>query len=190
MNALAQTRIKKIKLAHSTTCIINENDQLKCWGGQSIKPGSYTEPNSSPELIDVFPSVAEIEIGGAYSCAISTKGEVKCWGLAHEVPFLVKLPSPAKAVTACGDTICILLTDGDVRCFDLGQGSNNLALAVSLPSAADQIASNYISITVHLVDGSIWRWGGRAAWDRSCRPCHLCLPCRPCDHLYAARLPT
>ena len=177
MNSFAQSKIKKIKLGHSSNCIITGDNQLKCWGNQSLKPGQYNEPFHTPQLIDIFHAVKDLEIDiNAYSCALSTSGGVKCWGqvpgtepsekASSKMPFTVKTPSPAKAITTGGDTVCVLLTNGEVRCL----GGNNWdnpgiykgtteTIPVSLPQPADQIITNRINITVRLIDGSVWHWG-------------------------------
>lgn len=174
--AAAQTRIKKITLGMNTTCIIDGNSKLKCWGGNSSKPGEYFLPNSSPEIIDVFPAVADVLIGLSFTCALSTLGEVKCWGKVGgaseeaqklEVqPSLVKLPAPAKSIAGISDTICVLLTTGKVYCWgrnnwaspNIYSGTNE-AIPVSLPDGVVQLEATPLDFTALLDDGTVLRWG-------------------------------
>jgi alpha-tubulin suppressor-like RCC1 family protein len=172
----AQTKIKKISLGMHTTCIIDANSKLKCWGGHSSKPGRYFLPNSGPEMIDVFPAVADVLIGLSFSCALSTLGEVKCWGKVPgatdeaqktEVqPSLVKLPAPAKSIAGISDTICMQLINGKVYCFGRNNwatptiySGTNEAIPVILPDGVIQLEASPLDFTALLDDGTVLRWG-------------------------------
>jgi alpha-tubulin suppressor-like RCC1 family protein len=83
---------KKIAAGEGSTCVILDNDQVKCWGwnvaGQ-LGLGDLNHRGDGPgEMGDALPTVAlgtgrhakSIDVGGLHACALLDDDSIKCWG--------------------------------------------------------------------------------------------------------------
>ncbi len=130
----------------AATCALLDDQSVKCWG--FAMGGQLGYGNADPIGDDELPSsVGSIDVGGAvaqvsgkldHACALRTDGEVVCWGAANdgrlgygntenvgddETPASVgpvSVGAPVRYVGAGGNHTCVLLEDGDVKCW--GQG--------------------------------------------------------------------
>jgi alpha-tubulin suppressor-like RCC1 family protein len=146
-----------IAAGYESTCAVLVTGELRCWGQNSS--GQLMQGNVAAYGDNGAERTAHVDTGGhavlaisgglAHFCAIYDDHSLHCWGasesgqlgLGRTDPFgdtptetnvgPVILPAgrTAAAVAAGGNTSCVLLDDGELRCFgdgssgQLGQGS-------------------------------------------------------------------
>ncbi len=123
------------------TCALTTGGGVKCWGFNHAGQLGYgtinNRPNPTPVEVEALSSgVAAIAASYHYTCALTTGGGVKCWGinnvgqLGDSIAIDNSSPTPVDVVglssgvaaIAAGDFhICVLTTDGGVKCW----GQNN-----------------------------------------------------------------
>ena len=166
------------------TCAVVADKTVMCWGqNDSYQLGTgSTKSLSTPTLVSGLQNVASLALGGQHSCALDASGAVFCWGsnkygqtgsrgLRDRTPVgtprAVKLPKPAKSLTAGSKHSCALLTTGEVYCWgfnasgQLGTGRTLTAWAPmktrTLP-AASQVSAGSMH-TCAVVASSLYCWG-------------------------------
>ena len=182
------------------SCALLTNDDVLCWGGNQFGQlgNGNTDNIGDDELPSVTASVggdvSQISCGENHTCALLTNGKVRCWGQGSngklgyadvsnigdtEPPSSVgdiDIGGEAIQVAAGADHTCVILTNGDVRCW--GRGSNGAlgygnqvtvgdnespssAGPVSLPGSASFISAGKERTCVVLQDASTFCWGIR-----------------------------
>lgn len=166
------------------TCAVTAAKTVLCWGqNDSYQLGTgSTQARSTPTEVLSLSNVASVALGGQHTCALDSQGAVFCWGsnkygqtgsrgLRDRTPVgsprLVKLPKPAKQLTAGSKHTCALLTSGEVFCWgfnsfgQLGTGRTLTAWAPmktrTMP-AASQVSAGSMH-TCAVVTGSLYCWG-------------------------------
>ena len=182
------------------SCALLTNDDVLCWGGNQFGQlgNGNTDNIGDDELPSVTASVggdvSQISCGENHTCALLTNGKVRCWGQGSngklgyadvsnigdtEPPSSVgdiDIGGEAIQVAAGADHTCVILTNGDVRCWGrgfygaLGYGnqvtvgddeSPSSAGPVSLPGSASFISAGKERTCVVLQDASTFCWGIR-----------------------------
>ena len=138
------------------TCAILDNGDVKCWGynwnGQ-LGTGSATTSNVNvppTNAIDLGTGRTAVALSAGYdhTCAILDNGVLKCWGVdsygvmangghwgstgsTHEhAPATIDLGTgrTAVAVSAGYGHTCVILDNGDLKCWGQGDAGQNLSL--------------------------------------------------------------
>lgn len=155
-NTIEFKNISKLSEGSSThSCVIFENGDLACWGGNSSGQlglgstqniGDNELPNQKVSLGSL--DVSQVATGWAHTCALFTNGKVRCWGSSgsgrlglgrienigdDEIPTEdINLGGATVTDIATGyDHTCALLNTGNVRCWgdneygQLGLGNTN-----------------------------------------------------------------
>jgi hypothetical protein len=137
---LGQGRLAKaIAAGGNTTCVILDDDSVKCWGGAELLglPGDGTQNRGDQpgEMGDALPALAlgqgrravQIAVGAAVACALLDDGSVSCWGKGapSRTPSPVSASSfnptsaPVRTLAGSGVGMLVLFTDGTVtRLFE------------------------------------------------------------------------
>ncbi len=159
--------------------------------GKAARPLASVTPKT-PER----PRVASIALGGWHTCVLLSNGSVQCWGagrygaLGYPNPAnigddegaigagAVPVGAPAKAVTAGGAHTCVLIENGQVRCWgpwhSLGfarprSSQGILDNSFSGPTEIDvgapvvELAAGSSHTCARTVDGAIRCWGRNGA---------------------------
>ena len=163
----AQDQFKKIVLQPNTTCVINSQNKLYCWGTYSAQIGDFLGGESIPKLIHDLPKVADMQMGDSIACILSTDGQVKCWGndRGKEVlPQVVRLPSPASRIYVKQFLQCAHLEDGDLYCWrqfpnidDKTEKKSIEPTKISFPSSINKFFDSS-GLCVLLDNGNLWCW--------------------------------
>jgi alpha-tubulin suppressor-like RCC1 family protein len=134
----------------NTTCVLLDDDSLKCWG-RVIRPGGFVPIGDAPgEMGDALPVIdlgtgrtaVSLAVAGAVVCALLDNGSVKCWGHneigtlglgdtanrgddAGEMgdalpPVNLGTGRTAIAITAGSEHVCALLDNATVKCWGKG----------------------------------------------------------------------
>lgn len=146
------TSIAKIAAGGDTTCAIQTNGDLWCWGrddyGQVGNGGSGVSAITTPTLL--LPDIVDVTVGYRHTCAYNTFGNIYCWGrnsagqlmqgsadsLDHVSPALATLTSGSITGIFSGRNLntCILQS-GVLKCVGentLGEMGNNTTSAYEL----------------------------------------------------------
>ena len=138
------------------TCAILDNGELKCWGrdnyGQLGDGGgstTITAPSSTAIDLGTGRTAVAVSARGDNTCAILDNGELKCWGgdnygalgngptstgnqqSPSSTPVDLGIGRTAVALDSSGMTTCVILDNGDVKCWGrdeyghLGDGGNS-----------------------------------------------------------------
>ena len=181
-----------------TCAVLEKPDALRCWGegvggrlgtGLGTSIGRTNTPESVPaiDFPDTGERVVEVTAAVTHTCARLADGSVYCWGggafgqtgLGHTsdtfVPQRVDLgESSAAQISAGGNHTCVVLTNGEARCW--GNGVNGqLGLADTAPVGDDELPTDVPPIDIggpvkqiaagarhtcaRLTDGAIRCWG-------------------------------
>ncbi|WP_413612264.1 RCC1 domain-containing protein [Bdellovibrio sp. HCB-110] len=146
---------KDIQAAFYHTCVILDNDQVKCFGGNFSGQLGYNdlqEYGTSPGSMAALPTVnlgtgrtaKSLSLGRSYSCAILDTDDLKCWGentsgkLGQEVSHnfgsvdfdvedlgVVNLGGATLQVAVGSQHSCAVLVSGDLKCWGFN-GSGQL----------------------------------------------------------------
>ena len=135
---------KAISLGAGFSCVILDDDSLKCWGARAngkLGIGSPSDDVLTPTTVNLGAGkkAKSISTGAQHACAILDDNTLKCWGLnqrgqlgygdtstrkAPETTTTVNLGQDrtAKAVSTGNEHTCAILDDDSVKCW----GLNNL----------------------------------------------------------------
>ena len=141
--------VKNVVLDFSHTCVILDDDSLKCWGdnnGGEVGDGSTTN-RSSPVAVNLGDgrTAKNVVLGSDHTCAILDDDSLKCWGdnnggevgdgstTNRSSPVAVNLGDgrTAKNVVLGSDHTCAILDNDSLKCWGannggiLGIGSGN-----------------------------------------------------------------
>ena len=147
--------VKSLSSGPSHSCIVANNGAVKCWGlNLNGQLGDGTRNNSSTP-VDVAglsgPALA-VSAGFYHTCALLVSGTVQCWGwnasgqlgngstIDSDSPVTVQgLTSTVEALTTGNRNSCVLLRDGELKCWgdntygQLGDGTDtNRSLPVTV----------------------------------------------------------
>lgn len=194
--------VAQMSLGPSHMCALLANGRVRCWGqGEGGKLG-YADTNDigGSEVagaggdVDVGGQVTQISAGKSHTCAVLSTGKLRCWGdnsygaLGYpmsvsmvgddETPASVgdvALDTPVRQVAAGESHTCVLLTDGNVRCWGdpsrygllsvLGYGTNSpvtpasAATDVNVGGSVAQIATDLDHTCALLTNGAVRCWG-------------------------------
>lgn len=98
---------RQISAGSNSTCHIDANSRLTCWGNNSFGQlgiGNFV-PFPNPRVVAFFTSVTAISVGDGFACAISS-GAVFCWGkndlgqLGNGTTTLSNAPTPVIGLSA------------------------------------------------------------------------------------------
>lgn len=142
---------KVIGLGYWHTCVILDDDSLKCWGSNSygqlgLGVNKATVGGRVGEMGDNLPAVdlgsravpVALALGYAHSCALLTTGEVKCWGQNSEGQL------------GLGHTISVGKQTGDM---------GNYLMSVDLGMRSTRITANAGHTCALLENQTVRCWG-------------------------------
>ncbi|MFN3258091.1 MAG: RCC1 domain-containing protein [Ilumatobacter sp.] len=133
------------------TCIILDNEQVRCWGSLSatgVPDSGNIGDDETPDqvrTVDVGPgrTVKEVGVGENFACVILDNGDVRCWGYQTLGPTLgvpesngarigdneepTSIPTTnvggkAVAIATSYRGGCVILESGDVQCWGSNDG--------------------------------------------------------------------
>ncbi|MBT5183924.1 MAG: hypothetical protein HOM47_01980, partial [Euryarchaeota archaeon] len=189
VNFPESVKISQVKVGYDSTCAIDTDGGLWCWGSNSHGKSGTDLPDSyiiSPErvLIDENESVHEVAIGNNHKCALTDSKKIFCWGnnnygqslLPHSgsvnIPTEVEMDSDIVPVSISGkqEHTCILNQNGAVYCWgynaygQLGDGTTtnrNEMVQSILPSSdpAVYLVAGYTHSCALLESGDMRCWG-------------------------------
>lgn len=138
---------KEIQAGFFHTCVVLDNDQVKCFGLNGSGQLGYNDMNeygASPGSMAALPAVnlgtgrtaKSLALGRSFSCAILDTDDLKCWGentngkLGQEVSYnfgsvdsdvedlgAVNLGGPALQIAVGVQHSCAVLVSGDLKCW-------------------------------------------------------------------------
>jgi hypothetical protein len=92
-----------LAVAEHHACALGGDGELTCWGSDDFGESS---PPAGP--------FAELAVGAGVSCAIRAgDGSAVCWG---EASKSVELPGPWTSIDVDGELLCLVASDGRLRC--------------------------------------------------------------------------
>ncbi len=186
------------------TCALFDNGQVACWGLNTSGQLGYNTTDSvgdsesvaSYGYVNVGGNVRRIAVGGNHTCAVLDTGNVRCWGLNtrgqlgygstnsnpkigdNEAPYSVGDVNlggaPVADVVAGAEHTCVLLQDGNVRCWgrnsegqlgygrsdDIGDNETPLATNLNFNGATvRQLAAGANHTCALLTNGAVRCWG-------------------------------
>jgi alpha-tubulin suppressor-like RCC1 family protein len=132
--------VKQVAAGGSHSCVLFLDGTVRCWGarvptGWGVEPIGDNEPPSTAPLIDLGGKAIYIAAGSLRTCAILEGGWVRCWGEGvyvasgygklgtigdDETPAEagdIPVGGPAVQIECAGQYMCVLLENGDVRCW-------------------------------------------------------------------------
>lgn len=181
---VGNVRLIRSSAAGRGTCVVDNADQVTCWGSPF---GGPTQVNNH-ETPDRLSNVDRIELGAVGGCALLRDGSVKCWGngTSGELGFDPAVDSfrlEARTVPGLSDSTvtdiaagwfhrCAALAHGKVRCWgqnfnsELGRGSSSElefipADVLGLPTtgAARSVTAGSNGSCAEWDDGRVFCWG-------------------------------
>jgi alpha-tubulin suppressor-like RCC1 family protein len=172
-----------------SSCAITANGQAFCWGMNMFSQlgTGDTDPRIVPAKVNsglLFKKISIAKGGGSHSCGITTDGAAYCWGnrsggrLGDGVkveypeysaaPVLVAGGRQYLDISAGGDHVCAVATDGTAYCWgynaggQLGTGDNAQSL-IPVPVAGGHkfksISANILSTCAIATTGAAYCWG-------------------------------
>ena len=181
--------IKSVKTGWDSTCAIDTNSQVWCWGDNSNQKLNVESTDGyvyGPKLVQ-FPhniNAVELAVGRNHQCILDDMSDIYCWGYNSygqlglgnftsyvRTPAKVTLPSGLVPVSvqARSDFSCMLTTEQSVYCWGqnnghLGDGTSsnkNRPSQVLLPytDKASVLSVGYRHSCVLSVDAKPYCWG-------------------------------
>ena len=167
--------VKDIVAGGNHTCVITNNDKVRCWGlnnsgqlgyGNTEWIGDNEYPYNAGD-VDVGGPVAQLAAGSDHTCALLQNGNMKCWGYNYYGQLgygtnghYASLVSPGLDVNTGGKVLqmsagaahtCALLSSGSIKCWGLnnyGQLGYNGGGNLSTPSASAMNLSGFTAYRV------------------------------------------
>ncbi|WP_434419678.1 RCC1 domain-containing protein [Nannocystis pusilla] len=142
-NVAVGVPVKDIKSSGLFSCVITQDDNVRCWGTGTSGRLGYGNTNTLGDQPGELP-VPDLELGGpvaqlsvsdSHACALLQDGTLRCWGSNYygqlgygdtnhrgDAPGEMPPPpvdagGPVARVTASTDFTCAVLTNGEVRCW-------------------------------------------------------------------------
>ncbi|MBC7658126.1 MAG: hypothetical protein H7249_00305 [Chitinophagaceae bacterium] len=163
---------KSISTGLAHTCVILDNNAVKCWGANSAGQLGYGDyqnrlvPLTLPIDLGAGRTAKSLSLGAYHTCAILDDSSLKCWGnnsngqLGYGDKNL--RPSPealaidfagvkVKTVASGAYHTCVVLQNGTVKCWGRNkQGQLGLGDSVDrlLPDAATDLGAGHVPLTV------------------------------------------
>jgi alpha-tubulin suppressor-like RCC1 family protein len=167
-------------------CAVLKNGTIECWGDNTrgeLGNGVLGGLSATPVLVQGITNAVAVSTGSQVSCALLADGTARCWGrdsngalgtfgpaLGHSsTPVVVKGISGAVKITSGGGTTCVLLSNGNVKCWganlsgEAGNGSRNYGrlpapVLVKKVSKALNVSMNGVGCAA-LAGGTAKCWG-------------------------------
>ena len=127
---------KRISAGGDFACVINFDDQAKCWGHNAYGQAGNGQETMllTPTLVEDLPDVKEIAVGNLHACALTLAGDAYCWGNGEHGqlgigrflrnaarPVLVQgIEAELAGITAGRDFTCAWSTRSEVYCWGAG----------------------------------------------------------------------
>jgi alpha-tubulin suppressor-like RCC1 family protein len=194
--------VTAVALGATHTCAILNGGSVKCWGGNeygqlglgdqmSRGQDAATMGDALPEVsLGTGVSALSIAAGDAFTCARLSNGSVKCWGVLGDVQFGTSLGDEpgemgdalpaidlgvgqqATALVAGTDHACVIVNDGQVRCWGANERGALGRETTSSPAPDDaqpvQLGTGLVAVALsagsfntcaRFSDGSLKCWG-------------------------------
>ncbi|RYZ53477.1 MAG: hypothetical protein EOP07_17745, partial [Proteobacteria bacterium] len=186
-------KAKHLSVGPRVNCAILDNDTAKCWGfndygvlglGDTI---NRTSPDTNPINFGAGRVPVDIKVGYVHACAVYANGEMSCWGINDSGVLglggtsvnpltppaaALAIGGLAKQVTLSERNTCVLLTDGNVKCWgrnnfgSLGYGDTTLrnvppanTVNLGVGRTAKSIHSGRWTVCAILDNDSLKCWG-------------------------------
>lgn len=190
----------RISTGWGNTCILLINGNVRCWGANTnyeagdTTQAVYNDSTAVNDLNNLTMPVTEpatgISTGVQHTCIILTSGKAKCWGLAFlyrlgngsqapnidfaSAPEINFLPRKITQIATGMDFTCVLLDDGNMKCWGSGiiggtsaLGYGSVAQVTDAGNAADiniggtgiQISTGLFHTCVVMNTDEIKCWG-------------------------------
>lgn len=179
---------KSISVGGESSCILTQNNGVKCWGNgyETIRNGTLKISFTPIDVAGLSNGVKSVAVGYGHACAILVDGKVKCWGnnsygqlgngseKDSSVPVNVNNISNGVKQIAVGDSYtCALFESGNVKCWGEGRclgfktQENIINNPVDIPGLENgvvSIKSSFIGKTCALLNtGNVKCWGNSLA---------------------------
>jgi alpha-tubulin suppressor-like RCC1 family protein len=161
--------VASFSLGLTTTCAVDANRKLYCWGRNAYKTiDSSGMIRTVPTQVDGGNDVASIAVGADHVCAAFVGGAAKCWGLNNQgqigngttngtsaQPMTTLSITDVVEVAANRNHSCVRTMTGDVYCF--GEGfSPTPALIVT---GATKLTAGGLHDCAIVTGGAVRCWG-------------------------------
>lgn len=179
----ADIRFTQLSAGHTSTCGIQSDGQVSCWGDSTMLgggAGSYLRNQNpcfysdfacrtAPIAVPGVTGATSLSVGGEDACALGNAG-VSCWGYSYTGVEHVSTPVPVTSVSVGYVLACGLGTDGKAYCWgdlsfdeiDFDDRSPPTAFAVSGKSFV-QVSVGRRHACGLADDGSLYCWGATTA---------------------------
>lgn len=175
-----------ISVGGDHACAALQDGTIECWGDNGsgeLGNGGLGGISSTPVAVQGITNAVGVAAGTQVSCAVLADGTAKCWGrdsfgalgtfgpaLGHSsTPVAVKGITGAVKITSGGLTTCVLLSNGNVKCWgenlagEAGNGSRNYGrlpapVLVKKVSHAVNVSMAGVGCAT-LADGTAKCWG-------------------------------
>ena len=134
-----QTAEIKISSGGDHTCVIQEDETIKCWGADAagqLGNGENIEVRSPvPQQVSGITTAVQVSAGSSHTCAVLQGGTISCWGSSFRgilgtgvdideledspVPLQVFGVTTAVQVSAGFSHTCAVLQGGTISCWGL-----------------------------------------------------------------------
>lgn len=151
----SKTKFKEIAAGYDSTCGIDLNDNLWCWGSNRYgKSGFGNRPISAsiPTKVNLLPKVRKVSVSKNHICALAFNHKGYCFGAGTygqrgdrvfssmtNKPTIIKSSSAIKDISTGNSHTCILTQKNRVKCFGNGRygqlGNQKLEFKTSLPQS-------------------------------------------------------
>ncbi len=179
-------QVTDIALGSGHTCAVISDEEVKCWGRNSLGNGSISGSPVPVDVIGLPTGILATDTGGTggvgHTCVVTLAGGVKCWGsnfrgdlgdgtyTDRTTPVdVVGLTSGGIEVTTGNDHSCVLMTSGSVKCWgnnftgQLGDGTRTSTTApvdvIGLASPTAMISAGIDYTCALSTSGGIQCWG-------------------------------
>jgi alpha-tubulin suppressor-like RCC1 family protein len=185
--------VTSIDASSLSSCAVTASGQAFCWGANAFAQlgTGDTDPRIVPAQVTsglLFKKVSIGKGGGSHSCGITTDGAAYCWGNRNggrfgdgvkveypqysQTPVLVAGGHQYVDISAGGDHVCAVATDGAAYCWgyntggQLGTGDNTqswVPVTVAGGHAFKSISANVMSTCAITTAGAAYCWGSNIA---------------------------
>lgn len=160
--------ILRLATGNATTCVINSNSQVVCygklWGYDSNNYYGLGSGENIPLAVNLNQSIFDISLGNEYACAVTYSEKYICWGLNilgqlgtgdntsigdasnPMPPSIQSLSFLTQRISCCGSTCCSFDQSSNVTCW----GSNSNGQIYGYPGTSYGDAYNEIPLSYKL----------------------------------------